>query len=121
MVHGQSSSAMKRSLALLLAAVPLWFSSCAPPPIAVPRDEPAVRPEPAVRVEPVRFSDDDFEAALARAKQANQLLFVDAWAPWCHTCLSMREVVLSRAELGRFSKDFSFVAVDTDRPVNAGE
>jgi len=110
---------MKRSLALLLAAVPLWFSSCAPPPIAVPRDEPAVRPEPAVRVEPVRFSDDDFEAALARAKQANQLLFVDAWAPWCHTCLSMREVVLSRAELGRFSKDFSFVAVDTDRPVNA--
>jgi tetratricopeptide (TPR) repeat protein len=104
--------------AWLLLGVALLSSGCGEPkndPAKGPADQVSKWPDPA----PVQFSDDDFEAALARAKKGRQLLFVDAWAPWCHTCLSMREVVLERPELGRFQRDFTFVAVDTDRPENA--
>ncbi len=99
-------------------SLPLLLWSCAQPtsdPAKVPADAASKWPAPAA----VQFSNDDFDAALARAKKGGQLLFVDAWAPWCHTCLSMREVVLERPELGRFQRDFTFVAVDTDRPDNA--
>jgi thioredoxin-like negative regulator of GroEL len=60
--------------------------------------------------------DDDFEGALALARREQKLVLVDAWAPWCHTCLSMRSEVLSRPELGRYEAGFVFAALDTDRP-----
>ena len=37
------------------------------------------------------FIEDDFAKALKTAKKDKKLLFVDAWAPWCHTCVAMRE------------------------------
>jgi len=37
--------------------------------------------------------EDDYAKALAEAKKTKKLLFVDAWAPWCHTCVFMREHV----------------------------
>lgn len=65
---------------------------------------------------PVHFIEDELELALATAKRDNKLLFVDAWAPWCHTCLSMRDEVLGRPELSPFARDYVFLAIDTDRP-----
>src|SRR5262249_25461603 len=57
-----------------------------PPPKAAPRA-------------PLVFLEDDMAGARARASAAGKLLFVDAWAPWCHTCLSMRNFVLSDPSL----------------------
>ena len=43
----------------------------------------------------IRFLSDDFPGALARARASGKPLFVDAWAPWCHSCVSMKSYVIS--------------------------
>jgi thiol-disulfide isomerase/thioredoxin len=53
------------------------------------------------------------------AQAAGKVVFVDAWAPWCHTCLSMQRDVLSKPALAAYADRVVFVAVDTDRPENA--
>jgi hypothetical protein len=65
------------------------------------------------------FIHDDLATATALAVAEQKLLFVDAWAPWCHTCLSMQHGVLDTAALGAFADRVVFAAVDTDRPGNA--
>lgn len=65
------------------------------------------------------FTHDDFDAAVERAKRDGKLVFVDAWAEWCHTCLSMDSVVLSDPSLLPFADRYEFVALDTEKPVNA--
>ncbi|MBV9949383.1 MAG: thioredoxin family protein, partial [Myxococcales bacterium] len=37
--------------------------------------------------------EDDYPRALAEARARHLPLFVDAWAAWCHTCLSVRSYV----------------------------
>jgi tetratricopeptide (TPR) repeat protein len=63
--------------------------------------------------------EDNFPAALAQAKAAKKLLFVDAWAPWCHTCVYMREHVLTREGFAAYEKDIVFASVDTEKPQSA--
>ncbi|NUO52890.1 MAG: thioredoxin fold domain-containing protein [Polyangiaceae bacterium] len=92
--------------ALAFACAPSVPGS-AEPPVQAPPDR------------PVTFLEGDFAAALTRASTEKKLVFVDAWAPWCHTCLSMRDVVLSRPELARFERSYVFVALDTDREESA--
>jgi tetratricopeptide (TPR) repeat protein len=46
-------------------------------------------------------------------------LFVDAWAPWCHTCLSMRSYVFPDPALSGLAERFVWLSVDTERPQNA--
>ncbi len=65
------------------------------------------------------FLHDDFEGARAQAASQDKLLFVDAWAEWCHTCKSMKSFVLSDPALGQLSDRVVFVALDTDKPENA--
>jgi thiol-disulfide isomerase/thioredoxin len=60
------------------------------------------------------FIEDDFSKALKTAKAQKKLLFVDAWAPWCHTCLSMQREVLEQPALGALADRVEFVAVDAD-------
>lgn len=66
----------------------------------------------------VAFIKDDLAGALARAKAQGKLVFVDAWAPWCHTCLSMKNFVLNQPALKKFESDVVFVALDTEREEN---
>jgi Flp pilus assembly protein TadD/thiol-disulfide isomerase/thioredoxin len=83
---------------------------------------PAATPPPAAPVSGhagPTFIHDDLATATALALAEQKLLFVDAWAPWCHTCLSMQHGVLDTAALGAFADRVVFAAVDTDRPVNA--
>jgi thiol-disulfide isomerase/thioredoxin len=46
-------------------------------------------------------------------------IVVDLWAPWCHTCLAMRTTVLQDPSFAADRDRFVFVALDTDREVNA--
>lgn len=68
---------------------------------------------------PMRWFHDDYDAALACARARKLPLVVDLWAPWCHTCLSMKSTVFQDGEVGEASKKFVLVALDTDREVNA--
>lgn len=67
----------------------------------------------------VEFVEDDFDATIARARTEKKALFVDAWAPWCHTCLSMKNYVLVDPSLKPFSDRVIFLSMDTDRPSSA--
>ena len=66
-----------------------------------------------------RVVEDDYAKALAEAKKAKKLLFVDAWAPWCHTCVFMREHVLNQPAFKGFEKDVVFAGIDTEKTANA--
>jgi tetratricopeptide (TPR) repeat protein len=62
---------------------------------------------------------DDFTLAVARAKESGRLVFVDAWAEWCHTCWSMKRDVLEDARVRAFGDRYVMLEIDTDRPENA--
>lgn len=69
--------------------------------------------------ESLPFIHDDFPRALAQAKKEDKPLFVDAWAPWCHSCMSLKTYVLTDPSLAPLAKDFVWLAVDTEKDVNA--
>ena len=68
---------------------------------------------------PLRWFHDDYDAALACARARNKPLFIDDWAPWCHTCLSMKHGVFLDPGLAPLADRFVWLAIDTDRPENA--
>src|SRR5262245_2207872 len=63
--------------------------------------------------------NDDWAKAKAQAIEAGQLIAVDVWATWCHTCLSMKHFVLTEKPLADVSKQHTFLMLDFDRPENA--
>lgn len=65
------------------------------------------------------FIHDDYPKALAEARRRSKPLFVDAWAPWCHSCQSLRAYVLTDPTLASLADDFVWLSVDTERDVNA--
>jgi len=73
-----------------------------------------VHPTPAVT-----FVRDDMAAALEQGKSEHKVVFVDAWAPWCHTCLSMHHYVFTDPSLTPLEERVVFAAIDTDRPENS--
>jgi tetratricopeptide (TPR) repeat protein len=79
---------------------------------------PSAAPPKAATPE-LAFIDDDVPAATARARTAQKALFVDAWAPWCHTCLSMKAYVFTDPSLRPLAERVVFAAIDTDRESNA--
>ena len=66
----------------------------------------------------ISWFHDDYKAALALAKRKNVPLVVDMWAPWCHTCISMKHVVLPDPGLLPLKERFVWVALDTDKAEN---
>jgi tetratricopeptide (TPR) repeat protein/thiol-disulfide isomerase/thioredoxin len=65
------------------------------------------------------FVEDDYPKALATARSLGKPLFVDAWAPWCHTCLSMRAYVFPDEAMRPLATDFVWLALDTEKPESA--
>jgi thioredoxin-like negative regulator of GroEL len=68
---------------------------------------------------PLPFIEDDYARALGEAKAKGVPLFVDVWAPWCHTCRSMKAYVLSDKALARHAGRFVWLEVNTDLTQNA--
>ncbi|XXF78720.1 thioredoxin family protein [Myxococcaceae bacterium GXIMD 01537] len=66
------------------------------------------------------FIEDDYAGALAQAKAKGLPLFVDTWAPWCHSCRSMKAYVFTDPALSRHAGRFVWLEVNTDLPQNAG-
>ena len=67
---------------------------------------------------PVQWIKDDYVSARRLAIKTQRPLFIDFWAPWCHSCLSMKHTVLADPALAPMAKRFVWLSVDTDRPVN---
>jgi tetratricopeptide (TPR) repeat protein len=107
---------MRRLICAVLFA-PLFACSAAPRSSSEPSATPtsAHTEGPAA---PVTFIEDDYARAEKTAKEQGKLVFVDVWAPWCHTCLSMKHGVLDSPEVGRHAKPFVFVSLDGDKDEN---
>ena len=73
---------------------------------------------PLLLIAALPFLEDDYGAAVARAKKLDQPVIVDLWATWCHSCLSMRNFVFTDPQLDNEAKRAVFVAIDTDKPKN---
>ncbi|HUH00455.1 MAG TPA: thioredoxin family protein, partial [Kofleriaceae bacterium] len=83
---------------------------------AVPRCDPG--PD-AAHDGPLSWFHDDYAAALRCARAQGKPLVVDMWAPWCHTCLSMKHTVLIDPGLAPLADRFVWLAIDTDKETNA--
>ncbi len=68
---------------------------------------------------PVQWLHDDWAAAKKQANAENQLVAVDVWATWCHTCLSMKNYVLKEDAMKRVATKHTWLALDYDQPANA--
>jgi hypothetical protein len=66
----------------------------------------------------IRFVSDDYAGALARARAEGKPLFIDAWAPWCHSCVSMKSYVFPDGALSPVAERFVWLEVDTEKPAN---
>ena len=60
--------------------------------------------------------DDDYEKALAEAKEDNKLVLLDfTGSDWCGWCIKLDDEVFSKSEFKRFAKD-NLVLVELDYP-----
>ena len=98
---------------IALAAV-----NCATSPLSVPQTSDS-KEDKKDHKGPLLWIDDDYDSALALAKETNKPLVIDIWAPWCHTCLSMKHYVLNDPSMVTFSSRFVWLALDTDKPSSA--
>ncbi|MEO7330829.1 MAG: thioredoxin family protein [Minicystis sp.] len=105
---------MRRLVAPLVALALSACGKAAPPPSASP-----AAPPPHEAAAPIHFIDDDLPGVMARARAEKKVVFIDAWAPWCHSCLSMQHFVLGDPSLRPLADQVIFAAIDTDRPENA--
>jgi thioredoxin-like negative regulator of GroEL len=67
----------------------------------------------------IHWIEDDYPRALAEARRTGKPLVVDAWAPWCHTCISMTSFVFTDRSLDAMAGRFVWVSVDTEKAANA--
>ena len=103
------------SLPLLLLAL----AGCASVSLGATQPVGSAPTSDATEAAPPSFIQDDYAHALSLARQRNVPIFVDAWAPWCHTCLSMHANVFTDRRLAPLADRFVWLAIDTEKPKNA--
>jgi tetratricopeptide (TPR) repeat protein/thiol-disulfide isomerase/thioredoxin len=64
------------------------------------------------------FLEDDYRGALAKARAEKKPLFLDSWATWCHSCLSMRSFVFPDAGLRPAKDAVVWLSVETETEKN---
>jgi thioredoxin-like negative regulator of GroEL len=66
----------------------------------------------------IPFIEDDYTRALAEARAKHLPIFVDVWAIWCHSCMSMKEYVLTDPALIAKANHFVWLSIDSERQAN---
>lgn len=114
---------MHRAVRPLVALVALVALGCAEsPPLPPPASPPAPAAPAAAQgksAPPIQFVEGDLPRATAQARASGKALFIDVWAPWCHTCLSMQNYVLNDPSLRPLADRVVFASIDSDRPESA--
>lgn len=82
--------------------------------LLAPAPQAPARPPPSGIV----FLEDDYRGARARARAEKKPLFLDSWATWCHSCLSMRAFVFPDAGLRPAKDAVVWLAVETEAEKN---
>src|SRR6516225_5126247 len=90
----------------------LSLSILAAPAAAAPHASSAIPPSGIV------FLEDDYRGALAKARAEKKPLFLDSWATWCHSCLSMRSFVFPDAGLRPAKDAVVWLSVETESEKN---
>jgi tetratricopeptide (TPR) repeat protein len=112
-----SAFRVKQAIPPALAAfAAVTTAACASTPPKAPQSAAASQTAPPAAIP---FIEDDYAHAVSEARAAHKLLFVDAWAPWCHTCLSMKAYTFRDAKVRARAGDLVWAAIDTEKPVNA--
>ena len=101
----------------LLVAASLALGGCASPPPA--SDPTTTSSSKAGARDVLPFIHDDYPHALAEARKQKKPIFVDSWAPWCHSCLSMKSYVFTDPALAPLADRYVWLAIDTERDSNA--
>ena len=116
-----SSCLLVFRVSALVSALALIFVSCRDGEETAPVGPPSTKttPAPPAEGDGVTFFADDWQEAKRLAQQSGKLIFIDAWAPWGHTCWSMKRAVLHDPSLRAFADRVLFVEIDTDKPQNA--
>jgi len=103
-------------------ALPMPTSTAAPvitaPPVMASASAPPASMPAAEAAPTLALVEDDFAGAKAQATEGGKMLFVEVWAPWCHTCLSMKGFVLPDPAVTSLQDRVVFAAIDSDRPEN---
>jgi len=109
-----------RPLSLLIPALLLGLVACQKHEQANAAAVPAAKAAAPVAATAKLVAVESFDAGMAKARAEGKALLVDAWAPWCHTCLSMQHYVLNDPALAPLGDRVVLVELDTDKAENAG-
>jgi len=72
----------------------------------------------AAHPEGLPFVEDDYPAAVARARSEHKPIVSDTWATWCHTCLSMKRYVFPDPGLRPVKDAVVWLSIDSENPKN---
>lgn len=67
----------------------------------------------------IELIENDYDRALSLARDRKLPLFVDVWASWCHTCMSMKQYVLPSPALAQLADAFVWLSIDSERADSA--
>jgi tetratricopeptide (TPR) repeat protein len=107
---------------LRILLIVLAVSACKSSPDAGASPQPtAAEVEPLVAAKPqtVQMREGGYEQARAEAQRRGLPLFIDVWASWCHTCLSMKQYVLPDPALGRLADKLVWLSLDSESASSA--
>ncbi len=74
---------------------------------------------PAADLSKIEWVHDDAPGAFAQAKAAKKLVAVDVWATWCHTCLMMKNFVLTERPMAKVADQHVYLSLEYEDEKNA--